>query len=102
MIATDHKQIARAAAVRAFMQTYSIRLSDIAEQLTEVEGKPVSASRVHGMLFRNSYMPKRCRDRLLDLGFPADALPPEKPVARFPGLCQTAPGGQAAHPQSAA
>ncbi|MBS6830835.1 MAG: hypothetical protein KH208_13425 [Desulfovibrio sp.] len=76
----------RMARLRAFLKDHDIRYPDIAEQLKPIEGKPLSLQRVHGMLCRNAYMEKTFRDRLLDLGFPEDVLPPEKPVARFPGL----------------
>lgn len=76
----------RMARLRAFLKDHDIRYPDIAEQLKAIEGKPLSLQRVHGMLCRNVYMEKAFRDRLLDLGFPEDVLPPERPVARFPGL----------------
>lgn len=85
-VSTATRDAGRMARLRAFLKDHDIRYPDIAEQLKPIEGKPLSLQRVHGMLCRNAYMEKIFRDRLLDLGFPEDVLPPEKPVARFPGL----------------
>ena len=84
-VSTATRDADRMVRLRVFLKNHDIRYPDIAEQLEPLEGRPLSLQRVHGMLCRNAYMEKTFRDRLLDLGFPEDVLPPEKPVARSPG-----------------
>lgn len=84
----------RHASLRNFMRRYDIRLPDVAEQMAAASRQAnqavetFSPQRVHGMLYRNAFMPRHLRDHLINLGFPENTLPPETPVARFPGLVQ--------------
>jgi len=77
---------ARCMRLRAFLQQHDIKTSDIAEQVEPIFGKYLHRTRLHHLLYKNVYMENRLREKLLDLGFPEDTLPPARPVARFPGL----------------
>lgn len=71
-----HQQ--RLGLLQSFLSAHDIRFADIAEQFSAVAGKDLEPSQARTMLFRNLTMRKPYRDCLLDLGFPASVLPPER------------------------
>lgn len=71
----DHK--ARRARLTEVMSECDLKYSDLAHELSHAGLGNVAASEVYYLLFRNPVLAAPFRNHLLDLGIPADALPPE-------------------------
>lgn len=72
---TDHN--ARRAKLSTVMRECDLNYSDLAHELSKAGLGHVAASEIYFLLFRNTVLAAPFRNRLLDLGFPTDALPPE-------------------------
>lgn len=84
-MANTAKDTRRHRRLRNFMEAHDIKALDISEQLGLVNGKCLTRQAIHDMLFRRDRMVVAIRDKLIDLGFPENTLPPPK-GPRFPGL----------------
>lgn len=71
----DHN--ARRARLTDVMRECDLNYSDLAQELSSVGRGSVAASEIYYLLFRNTVLAAPFRNHLLDLGIPADALPPE-------------------------
>ncbi|MDE7241466.1 hypothetical protein [Desulfovibrio sp.] len=72
--------------MRAFLKNHGLSLPDVGEALADLSGSGrFDRHQVFALLYTNKSMKQPIRDRLLDLGFPEDTLPPAKPLPCFPG-----------------
>ena len=67
----------RRARLTEVMSECDLKYSDLAHELSHAGLGNVAASEVYYLLFRNPVLAAPFRNHLLDLGIPADALPPE-------------------------
>ena len=68
---------ARRARLNEVLRECDLTYPDLAKELSKAGQGHVSASDIYYLLFRNTVLIAPFRNHLLDLGFPADALPPE-------------------------
>lgn len=71
----DHAD--RRAKLSEILRDCELTYPDLAKELSKAGQGHVPASDIYYLLFRNSVLAAPFRNHLLDLGFPADALPPE-------------------------
>lgn len=67
----------RRAKLSAVMRECDLTYPDLAKELSKAGQGHVHPSDIYFLLFRNTVLAAPFRNHLLDLGFPADALPPE-------------------------
>lgn len=72
---TDHD--AQRARLNDVLRECDLTYSELAKELSKAGQGHVPTSDIYFLLFRNSVLAAPFRNHLLDLGFPADALPPE-------------------------
>lgn len=68
---------ARRARLNEVLRECDLTYSELAKELSKAGQGHVPTSDIYFLLFRNSVLAAPFRNHLLDLGFPADALPPE-------------------------
>ena len=72
--------------MRAYLKAHGLSLPDVGEALADLsDSGRFDRHQVFALLYTNKSMKQPIRDRLLDLGFPEDTLPPAKPLPCFPG-----------------
>ena len=67
----------RRARLNEVLRECDLTYPDLAKELSKAGQGHVAASEIYFLLFRNTVLAAPFRNRLLDLGFPTDALPPE-------------------------
>lgn len=87
-----HKAIlSRQDRMRAFLRAHGLSLSEVGEALADLsDSGALDRHQVFTLLYANKSMKQPIRDRLLDLGFPEDTLPPARPLPCFPGRAAAA------------
>lgn len=70
-------QSERRAKLTSVMRECDLNYADMARELSKAGQGHVHPSDIYFLLFRNTVLAAPFRNHLLDLGIPADALPPE-------------------------